>query len=171
MKITLYTFILLGLLLVLQVSFLDVLFPSFLVPTVIFASLVIWTLSLGFRQALWYILPLLLLSELLTAGEIRLLSVYGILLSYGVSFLSRRMLIENFLLSAIFYTVIIMMSALFYHVAVALIFPSLKYVFMMKAFFFESMITFLIFIFIRKLLIFFQHYLDTLRSDRALMIR
>ena len=73
MKIGAYILILLSLLLVVQISFVDVLFPTFLVPAVIFASLVVWTLTLGFRSALWYIIPLLILYELLTAGEVRLL--------------------------------------------------------------------------------------------------
>ncbi len=171
MKIGAYILILLSFLLVVQISFVDVLFPTFLVPAVIFASLVVWTLTLGFRSALWYIIPLLILYELLTAGEVRLLGAYAVLLSYGVSFLSRRMLIDNVALSTIFYTAIIMFGALFYHGVVGLIFTTLRYKVTLGEFFFEYLITFIIFVLVRKILIAFQLSIERLRSDRALMIR
>jgi len=60
MKVALYHSLLFIFLLAVQISFLDVLFPDFLVPLIILSAVVVWTVGLGFRQALWYLLPLLI---------------------------------------------------------------------------------------------------------------
>jgi len=171
MKVALYHSLLFIFLLAVQISFLDVLFPDFLVPLIILSAVVVWTVGLGFRQALWYLLPLLILYEVLVVGGIHLLSIYGVLLAYGTSFLSRRMLIENSILASLFYALGIISSACLYqwitqegfHKAWSL--PSFTSIL------FQILIAIPVFLLTRKILFAFQARMDTLRSDRALMIR
>ena len=171
MKIALYYSFLFTFLLTTQLSFLDIIFPNFLVPLLVLSAVVIWTVSLGFRQALWYILPLLISYELLAAGNIRLLSIFGVLLAYGTSFLSRRMLIENSTLASLFYVASIMGGAFLYQWATqwwllgVVNWPSFGSSLL------QSSIAILVFLFAKKILFAFQVRIDTLRSDKALMIR
>ena len=59
MKIAFYYGILFLFLLVLQFSFLNILFSFISIPLVLLIAGVIWTLRLGFHQALWLLIPLL----------------------------------------------------------------------------------------------------------------
>lgn len=78
-----------------QISFLNILFPSvpsFLLPL---AAVIAWTLALGFPKSLTMTLPLVLFFDLQASGGLTALSLYAVLLAYGTSFLSRRVLIER----------------------------------------------------------------------------
>ncbi len=171
MKIALYYSFLFAFLLTTQISFLDIIFPDFLVPLLVLSAVVVWTVSLGFRQALWYILPLLILYELLAAGDIRLLSIYGVLLAYGTSFLSRRMLIENTTLASLFYVASIMGGAYLYQWASQLWLVGVVDLPSFQSGLFQTGVAILVFFFTKKILFAFQSRVDTLRSDQALMIR
>ena len=171
MKIVLYHILLFTFLLTTQISFLDVLFPDFLVPLLILSAAVVWTVSLGFRQALGYLVPLLISYELLASGDIRLLSIYVVLLAYGTSFLSRRMLIENSGLASLFYVASIIGSAVVYHLASQLWLPGGIDLPSWKSLLLQTGVAFLVFFFTKKVLFAFQAHIDTLRSDKALMIR
>lgn len=171
MKTALYTITLFLFLLTLQISFFDVLFSHFLVPVVIVSAVVVWTVTQGFRQALWWILPALLLYELFTSGTLSLMSVYGVVLAYGISFLSRRTLIENGFAAAFFYSMVIEVSAFCYHVGMMLVFKTPLPVMSWQNWLFQLGVILVVFVLVRKVLLSFQRHLDTLRSDRALMIR
>lgn len=171
MKASFYIIILFILLLTLQISFFDVLFSGFLVPPIILSAVVVWTVSKGFRQALWWFLPLLLLYELLTSGEIRLVSLYGVLLAYSASFLSRRTLIENSFASALFYAFLIECGAVVYYVGTAFLLKTYFVLAAWQSLVFQLGVIFVIFLLVRKGLLVFQNYLNTMYSDRALMMR
>jgi hypothetical protein len=171
MKIVLYQTLLFASLLTIQISFLDILFPYFLVPLIVLSAVVIWTVDLGFRQALWYVLPLLILYELLTVGGIHVLSIYGVLLAYATSFFSRRMLIENNSFISFFYAVAIVSSAGLYQ---WLIQVGLERVWVLpswQSIGWQISVAVLVFFLTQKVLSAFRTCIDRLRSDQALMIR
>jgi hypothetical protein len=173
MKIYFYYFLLFVVLLILQFSFLNVLFPFVGAPLCIIAAGVIWTIRLGFRKALWLLVPLLLLYDVLGAGRIEVYSLYILFFSYAMSFLSRRVLLENTLVSTFFYSF--------------LIFLGVEFAFFLSLYFTDK--TFLVtalgerryvanflvawfsFFLVKKIIFFFQNKIDQLRSDNALMIR
>lgn len=78
-----------------QVSFLDILFPWFHVPLLIVASIVSWTLLVGFPASLWITVPLCLLFDLIIFGSVSGLSLYGVALAYATSFVSRRLMADR----------------------------------------------------------------------------
>lgn len=82
-------------LVMLQVSFLDILFPWFHVPLLILASIVAWTLVVGFPGSLWMTVSLSLLFDSVSVGSVSSFSLYAVLLAYTTSFLSRRLLVEH----------------------------------------------------------------------------
>lgn len=79
----------------LQLSFLDVLFPSFPVPILILAAVIAWTLLVGFPEALKFTVPLTLLFDTVAYAEVSFVSVYAVFLAYGTIFLSKRLMIEH----------------------------------------------------------------------------
>ncbi|GEM_PF-1694904 len=95
MKTLLIRFLLLLIVIFFQLSFLDILFPQLAVPIGIVVCTVVWTLVQGFPRALWMTVPLSVLYEIVVSGSVGIFSVFSIVLAYGVSFLSRRLLIEE----------------------------------------------------------------------------
>jgi hypothetical protein len=171
MKIAFYYIFLYIFLLSLQISFLDVLFPNFLVPIVILVAGVIWTIRLGFKQALWRLVPLLIFYELLVSGELRLFVIYGVILAYATSFLSRRMLIEESVLAVVFYSFCIIVGALVFQVGTQLLLQMPVTGISWQSFIIQYGVTVVLFWVTKKIIFFFQDRIDTYRSDRALMIR
>lgn len=78
-----------------EFSFFDILFPEFSVPIVIIVSVIAWILLSGFPRALFMIVPLSLLFDIVSSGTPGALSLYAVLLAYTTSFLSRRLLVEH----------------------------------------------------------------------------
>ncbi|OGI22509.1 MAG: hypothetical protein A2808_03350 [Candidatus Moranbacteria bacterium RIFCSPHIGHO2_01_FULL_55_24] len=95
MKIFLLKLLFLSALLILQCSFLNVLFPFAGAPLVIISAVVAWVLVLGFQRALFMTLPLTILYDLFLSGEIRPFSLWMIAVAYGTSFASRRLLVDH----------------------------------------------------------------------------
>lgn len=95
MKATLFRIIFLFLLVLLQLSFFDILFPWFRAPLFLLGAVVAFTLIRGFPRSLWMTVPLVLLFESASVGAVTWLSLYAVFFSYGTSFLSRRLLIEH----------------------------------------------------------------------------
>ena len=95
MKALLFRIIFLLLLVLLQLSFFDILFPWFQAPLFLLGAVVVLTLIRGFPRSLWMTVPLVLLFESASAGAVTWLSLYAVFFSYGTSFLSRRLLIEH----------------------------------------------------------------------------
>ncbi len=78
-----------------EFSFFDILFPQMGAPLVLIASIVAWVLVSGFPAALFMIIPLALLFDVVSAGMPGALTLYAVPLAYAVSFLSRRLLVEH----------------------------------------------------------------------------
>ena len=105
MKIYLLRFGVILLLIFLQLSFLDIIFPWFHAPLLLLTSVIAWTLIVGFPESLWMTLPLSLMFDSVTFGAVSGFSLYAIFLSYVTSFFSRRLLIERQGFSLILYAV------------------------------------------------------------------
>lgn len=95
MKVFFFRSIFLLLLVLLQLSFFDILFPWFRAPLFLLGAVVVFTLVRGFPGALFMTVPLTLLCDVVSVGAITWFSVYAVIFSYGTSFLSRRLLIEH----------------------------------------------------------------------------
>jgi hypothetical protein len=95
MKIFFFRFVLLLLFVLLQLSFFDILFPWFRAPLFLLNAVVVWTLVRGFPGALFMTVPLTILFESASLGEVTWFSLYAVLFAYGTSFLSRRLLLEH----------------------------------------------------------------------------
>jgi ABC-type uncharacterized transport system permease subunit len=115
--------------------------------------------------------PLLVFYELLTSGELRLFVIYGVILAYATSFVSRRMLIEESTLAVFFYSFCIITGALFYQVAIQLLLRLPVQGISWQSLLLQYGMTVVTFWMTKKVIFFFQDRIDTLRSDRALMIR
>lgn len=95
MKAFLFRIIFLLLVVLLQLSFFDILFPWFQAPLFLLGVVVVFTLIRGFPGSLWMTVPLILLFESISVSTVTWLSLYAVFFSYGTSFLSRRLLIEH----------------------------------------------------------------------------
>lgn len=80
---------------ILQLSFFDILFPWPQAPVLLLVAVVVWTLVLGFPRSLYLTVPLTLFLDSASYGAVSWVSLYAVLLAYGTSFLSRRLLIEH----------------------------------------------------------------------------
>lgn len=83
------------LLVFLQISFFNILFPWFHAPMFLLTIVVAWTLVLGFPRSLFMILPLTLLFDIISYGKVSEFSLYAVLLAYGTSFLFKRLHLEH----------------------------------------------------------------------------
>src|SRR3990167_8048401 len=78
-----------------EFSFFDVLFPKIAVPVILIVSIVAWTLLVGFPSVLYMVIPLSAFFDIASSGNLGLLTLYAVPLSYTTSFLSRRLLAEH----------------------------------------------------------------------------
>lgn len=78
-----------------QHAFFSVLFPKSVVPFVVFSAVAALVLVQGFREGLARWLLLILAYDLLRSGMVTPVVPVGILLAYGMSFLSRRFVLEQ----------------------------------------------------------------------------
>ncbi len=173
MKIIFYYSLLFLILLVLQFSFFNILFSFVGVPLVILIAGIIWTLRLGFREALWLLVPLLLLYDVLGSGRLEIFSVYVIFFVYTVSFLSRRVLLENVTVSTLIYSLFTYLGILLYALSRGL-FGEHNWMYFSEVTTQALGILILIvgtFLVVRSIILRFQNKIDQLRSDSALMIR
>lgn len=95
MKIFFLRLFFLLLLVSLQFSLLDILFPYFATPLLLMTSIVAWVLLIGFSRALWMIIPLVIVFDTVTHGVPGTFSLYAVLIAYTTSFFSRRLLVEH----------------------------------------------------------------------------
>lgn len=172
MKIVFLQTFLILFLVVLQASFVDILFPAFVIPVVILSASVIWTLTLGFREALWFIIPLLLVYDSLSAGMIEPFSLFIIFFCYAVSFISRRILLEHSGLSILIYASFIYGALFVYQGVISKVTGSpffvVSTVSMAMLYF---IVTIAVFACMKIFLLRFQAFISQIRSDQALMIR
>lgn len=78
-----------------EFSFFGVLFPWISAPLLILASVVILSLRIPFPRVLFTTLSLVILFDIVSSGAPGTLSLYSVVLVYGTSFLSRRLLVEH----------------------------------------------------------------------------
>lgn len=102
------------LILFLQISFFDILFPWFKAPLFLLGAMVALTLVRGFPQALFVTLPLAILFDVASLGAVGWFSLYATLFTYGTSFLSRRLLIEHQGFGLLLYALVAYGGALLY---------------------------------------------------------
>ncbi|MCW1888644.1 MAG: hypothetical protein KIH67_003775 [Candidatus Moranbacteria bacterium] len=173
MKIAIYYSILFLVLLLLQFSFLNILFSFITIPLIVLIAGAIWTLRLGFHQALWLLIPLLILHDLLGSGKLEIFSVFVIFFAYTVSFLSRRVLLESVLISTIVYSLFIYLGMVFYALGLGWYREDI-WIYLAPIFRQGGGILLVIlgsFWVTRSIILRFQRKIDQLRSDSALMIR
>lgn len=106
MKLLFYRIIFLLFLVLMQLSFFDIIFPWFRIPLFLLGVVVIFTLVRGFPQALFMTVPLTLLFDVTSIGTVTWFSFYAVIFSYGTSFLSRRLLVEHRGLGLLLYAVV-----------------------------------------------------------------
>jgi hypothetical protein len=78
-----------------ELSFFDVLFPWTVAPLGILCAAIAWGLVAEFPRALILTLPVALLFDIASAGMPGILTLYSVPLVYGVSFISKRFLLEQ----------------------------------------------------------------------------
>jgi hypothetical protein len=114
MKIFFFRLLLLLLAIFLQISFFDILFPWFKAPLFLLGVIVALTLVRGFPGALFMTVPLTILFDIASFGAVTWFSFYATLFTYGISFLSRRLLIEHRGLGLLLYALVAYGGALLY---------------------------------------------------------
>ncbi len=114
MKIFFLRIFLLLLLVFLQFSFFNILFPWFRAPLFLLGVVVIFSLVRGFPSTLFMTVPLTLLFDALTVGEISWLTPYAVFFAYVTSFLLRRLLLEHRGVGLVLYALLAYGAALLY---------------------------------------------------------
>src|SRR3990167_1495084 len=99
-----------------EFSFFDVLFPKIAVPVILIVSIVAWTLLVGFPSVLYMVIPLSAFFDIASSGNLGLLTLYAVPLSYTTSFLSRRLLAEHHGTGMILYALFTSLGSLGYGV-------------------------------------------------------
>ncbi len=179
MKVFFFRIGLLLLFVLLQLSFFDILFPWFRAPLFLLHAIVAWTLLRGFPNVLLMTVPLTVLFESASLGEVTWFSLYAVLFAYGTSFLSRRLLIDHQGVGLGLYALVSYGGTLLYQ---ALFFFFIHDGDLSQAFHFVSMLSFdgAVFALLASLPIFamtylgvqrFEGYLDILRQRKFLNIR
>lgn len=93
MSIFFQRFFMLLLAVVLQHSFLDILWPNLETPSILIAVIISYVFLLGFKRSIGWVLLVAWLSLLI--GEVSVFPVFAVGIAYGASFLSRRLRIEH----------------------------------------------------------------------------
>lgn len=102
MSIVLQQILLLLLIVILQRSFLDILWPGFDAPSLIIVTTITLVFIQGFTRSLRWVLLLIFFHALLGNGSIQgLFPIMAVGIAYLTSFLSRRLLIERHVESAL----------------------------------------------------------------------
>lgn len=105
---------------ILQRSFLDILWPSLEVPALVISVIISLIFLLGFERGLGWALLTLLLFALL--GEVGMFPVFAVGVAYGTSFLSRRLVIEHRFQSSLILSIVAAGAAVLYGVLSALVY-------------------------------------------------
>lgn len=78
-----------------EISFFDVLFPWVSAPLILILSVIAWALVSGFPRALFMVIPLTALFDVVSSGILGTPVLYSVLLVYATGFLSRRLVAEH----------------------------------------------------------------------------
>ncbi len=122
MSIILQQTLLLLVIVILQRSFLDVLWPGLDAPSLIIATIIALVFILGFSRALGWVIMLVFFYELLGNGSIEaIFPVAAVGIAYAASFLSRRLLIERHVESSLALGLVSASAALAYLLSLVLL--------------------------------------------------
>ena len=114
MKIFFFRLTFLLLLVFLQFSFFNILFPWFRAPLFLLGAVVIFSLVRGFPGVLFMTIPLTILFDAITVGTLSWFTPYAVFFAYVTSFLLRRLLLEHQGLGLGLYALLAFGAALFY---------------------------------------------------------
>lgn len=121
MKILFYRIAFLFLLVFLQISFFNILFPWFRAPLFLLGAVVAFALVRSFPAALFMTVPLTLFFDAASIGAISWFSLYAVFFAYLTSFLLRRLLLEHHGLGLVLYALVAFGAALVYQVLFSLV--------------------------------------------------
>lgn len=99
----------------LQISVLGVIFPKYQVPSIIVALVIVWTIYVGFAGILPWIIILGLTLDIASFQPIGISVILFVLISYFVSFFSRRFLVEHRVWGSIVAVFFIIAATFFYY--------------------------------------------------------
>ncbi|MFZ1655064.1 MAG: hypothetical protein WBO92_02905 [Candidatus Moraniibacteriota bacterium] len=114
MSVFVQRLLLLLLLVVLQHSFLDILWPSLGAPVLLIAASIAIVFLTGFAQGIGWVVLMVGLSFLLE--EMSFFPVFAVGIAYGASFLSRRLRLEDRIQNIVVLSLVAAFSALLYRV-------------------------------------------------------
>lgn len=89
MKVSFFYFVFFIALLLSEVSFLDILFPTLSVPLIILLAITSWALLVPFENVFWRTIPLAFLFDIITSSGGNM-TLYSLIIVYLVGFLMRR---------------------------------------------------------------------------------
>lgn len=102
------------LLVFLQLSFFNILFPWFRAPLFLLGVVISFVLIRNFPSALFMTLPLTLLFDTVSLGRVSWFSLYAVFFAYVTSFLLRRLLLEHKGVGLVLYGLVAFGAALLY---------------------------------------------------------
>lgn len=102
------------LLVFLQISFFNILFPWFRAPLFLLGAVVAFALVRSFPAALFMTVPLTLFFDAISIGTVSWFSLYAAFFAYVTSFLLRRLLLEHHGTGLVLYALVAFGGALFY---------------------------------------------------------
>jgi len=114
MKIFFFRIAFLFLLVFLQISFFNILFPWFRAPLFLIGAVVAFALVRSFPAALFMTVPLTVLFDAASLGMLSWFTLYAVFFAYMTSFLLRRLLLEHHGLGLVLYALVAFGGALLY---------------------------------------------------------
>lgn len=114
MKILFFRILFLLLLVFLQLSFFNILFPWFHAPLFLLGVVASYALVKNFPEALFMTVPLTLLYDAASIGAVSWFSLYAVFFAYVTSFLLRRLLLEHTGIGLALYALVAFGAALLY---------------------------------------------------------
>lgn len=97
-----------------QTSFLAVVFPQYAVPSVILALVISWTIISGFQQILFWVILLGFFLDIFSFQAVGTNIIILAIISYFISFFSRRFLVEHKGWGALTVVFLVAISTAFY---------------------------------------------------------
>lgn len=101
----------------LQISVLSVIFPKYQVPSMVVALVIAWTIHVGFAGILPWIMTLGIMLDIASFQPLGTSVALLVLISYFVSFFSRRFLVEHRIWGSVTALFFIIVSTFFYYSA------------------------------------------------------
>jgi|GEM_PF-633367 rod shape-determining protein MreD len=113
-----FTFLIIFLTVIIQISVFPHFFPPGLVPDLALILAIIWTVDEGFERSLWRIVILGLVLDLLSFWPVGFNVIALVLISYATSFLAKRFLISPKAWKLLFILSVLALGTLAYHIII-----------------------------------------------------